>query len=142
LIQINAEGHDVVNHCPTMPGEHTGPTEPYRIAVVDDDQAVCDSLRFLLEVMGYLVETFLSADAFLAADHQGIVRLILDHDMPQMTGLQLAEKLLAAERGLPILLTTGSPLPDIVARAGALGIQVLEKPPSDEDLLDFINQTD
>jgi two-component system response regulator FixJ len=141
LIQINAEGRDMVNHCPTMPCGLTEP-QPYRIAVVDDDQAVCDSLRFLLEVMGYLVETFLSADAFLSADHQGIIRLILDHHMPQMTGLQLAEKLLAAERGLPILLITGSPSPDIVARAGALGIQVLEKPPSEEDLLDFINQAD
>jgi FixJ family two-component response regulator len=125
-------------------GDATGPTEPqpYRIAVVDDDQAVCDSFRFLLEVMGYSVETFLSPDAFLAADHQGIARLILDHHMPQMTGLELAEKLLADNLSLRILLITGSPSPDVVARAGALGIRVLEKPPSEEDLLDFIDQAD
>jgi FixJ family two-component response regulator len=39
--------------------------QPPKIAIVDDDSAVCDSLRFLLEVMGYAVETFLSAAAFL-----------------------------------------------------------------------------
>ena len=116
--------------------------ETQKIAVVDDDRAVCDSLQFLLEVMGYSVETFLSPDAFLAADHQGIARLILDHHMPKMTGLELAEKLLADDLSLRILLITGSPSPDVVARAGALGIRVLEKPPSEEVLLDFIDQVD
>jgi FixJ family two-component response regulator len=124
-----------------MPFGHTGP-RLYRIAVVDDDQAVCESFGFLLKVMGYSVETFLSPDAFLAADHQGIARLILDHHMPKMTGLELAEKLLADDLSLRILLITGSPSPDVVARAGALGIRVLEKPPSEEDLLDFIDQAD
>jgi two-component system response regulator FixJ len=111
-----------------------------KIAVVDDDPAVCDSLRFLLEVIGHSVETFLSADTFLAANLRGIGRLILDHHMPQMTGLQLAEKLRADSVSLPILLITGSPSPDILARATRLGLQVLDKPPSEEDLLRFINE--
>ncbi len=115
---------------------------PPKIAVVDDDQAVCDSLQFLLEVVGYSVATFLSAGAFLSADRGEIDRLILDHHMPQMTGLQLAEKLRAEGAGFPILLITGSPSPDIVARAAQLGVGVLEKPPSEEDLLDFINRAD
>jgi two-component system, LuxR family, response regulator FixJ len=110
-----------------------------KIAVVDDDSAVCDSLRFLLEVMGYVVETFQSAAAFLSADLRKIGRLILDHHMPKMTGLELAEKLRADNVRLPILLITGLPSPDVVARAGVLGIRVLEKPPSEEDLLDFID---
>ncbi len=113
-----------------------------KIAVVDDDRAVCDSLQFLLEVAGYSVAGFLSADSFLAADHQEIGRLILDHHMPQMTGLQLAERLRADHVTMPILLITGSSSPDIVARAARIGIRVLEKPPSEEDLLDFINQAD
>lgn len=115
-------------------------SQPIRIAVVDDDRAVCDSLQFLLGVMGYPVETFLSAAAFLSADLREIGRLILDHHMPQMTGLQLAEKLRADGLDLPILLITGSLSPDIVARAAGLGIRVLEKPPSEEDFLNFINQ--
>ena len=113
---------------------------PPTIAVVDDDRAVCDSLRFLLEVMGYVVATFLSAAAFLSTDLRKIGRLILDHHMPQMTGLELAEKLRANDVSLPILLITGSPSPDILARAAALGIRVMEKPPSEEDLLDFIGE--
>jgi two-component system response regulator DctR len=89
--------------------------------------------------MGYSVETFLSAHAFLSADRREIGRLILDHHMPQMTGLQLAEKLQRDGVALPTLLVTGSPSPDVLARAAGLGIRVLEKPPSEEDLLDFID---
>jgi FixJ family two-component response regulator len=112
-------------------------TRPNKIAVVDDDRAVCDSLQFFLEVMGYVVETFLSAATFLSADHREIGRMILDHHMPQMTGLELAEKLRANAVDLPILLITGSPSPDILARAAKLGIRVLEKPPGENDLLAF-----
>lgn len=98
-----------------------------------------DSLQFLLEVIGYEVTTFASAEAFLTADLQHVDRLILDHHMPEMNGLQLAEKLRADGSGVPILLFTGSPSPEIVARANGLGIRVLEKPPGEEDILGFIN---
>ena len=61
--------------------------------------------------------------------------------MPEMTGLELAERLRTDGAGIPILLITGSPSPAIVARAAELGIRVLEKPPTEEDLLDFVNAT-
>ena len=110
------------------------------VAIVDDDYAVRDSLRFLLEVIGYAVETFASAAEFLQANVRHFACLILDHHMPNMTGLELAEKLRADGAVIPILLITGSPSPAIVARAAELDIyRVLEKPPSDEDLIDFIN---
>jgi two-component system, LuxR family, response regulator FixJ len=116
--------------------------ERRNIAIVDDDLAVRDSLRFLLEVIGHLVETFASAAEFLKANIQHFACLILDHHMPNMTGLQLAERLRADGVGIPILLVTGSPSPAIVARAAELGIErVLEKPLNDEDLLDFVNST-
>ena len=116
--------------------------EQRRVAIVDDDRAVRDSLRFLLEIIGHPVETFASAAEFLKADIQHLACLILDHHMPEMTGLELAERLRADGSGIPILLITGSPSPAIVARAAELGInRVLEKPPTEEDLLDFINAT-
>ena len=116
--------------------------ERRKLAIVDDDLAVRDSLRFLLEVIGHLVETFASAAEFLKANIQHFACLILDHHMPNMTGLQLAERLRADGVGIPILLVTGSPSPAIVARAAELGIErVLEKPLNDEDLLDFVNST-
>jgi two-component system response regulator FixJ len=113
--------------------------EQRNVAIVDDDAAVRDSLRFLLEVIGHPVETFASAAEFLKAEMHRLACLILDHHMPEMTGLELAERLRADGSDLPILLITGSPSPVIAARAAEIGInRVLEKPLSDEDLLDFI----
>jgi len=110
------------------------------VAIVDDDYAVRDSLHFLLEVMRQPVETFGSAAEFLKADRQHLACVILDHHMPSMSGLELAERLRANGERIPILLFTGSPTPSIVARAAKIGIdRVLEKPPSPEDLLDFIS---
>ncbi len=112
------------------------------VAIVDDDNGVRDSLRFLLEVVGHPVETFASAAEFLKAEWRHLACLILDHHMPHMTGLELAERLRDSGARIPILLITGSPSPAIVARAAELGIEsVLEKPPGDQDLLDFINAT-
>ena len=59
-----------------------------------------------------------------------------------MSGLELAERLRANGADLPILLITASSSPDILARAAEVGIdRVIEKPTSDEDLLDFLNST-
>ena len=85
-------------------------------------EGVRDSLRFLLEVVGHPVETFTSAAEFLAAGPRDLACLILDHHMPQMTGLQLAERLHADGSSIPILLVTGLPSPALVARAAQLGI--------------------
>ena len=96
----------------------------------------------LLEIIGHPVETFASAAEFLKAEIQHLACLILDHHMPEMTGLELAERLRADGSGIPILLITGSPSPAIAARAAELGVtRVLEKPPTEEDLLDFIDGT-
>ena len=109
-----------------------------KIAIVDD--GVRESLCFLLEVAGYVVETFASAAEFLRAEIENLSCLILDHLMPGMTGLELAAKLRAYGSGIPILLITGSPSTAIFARAAELGIKrVLEKPFDDKDLLHFVN---
>jgi len=110
------------------------------VAIVDDDLAVLDSLKFLLEVIGYNVATYASARAFL--DNRAIVPacMIVDQHMPGMTGLELAETLLAEHAGIPLLLITGSPSAAIAARAARLGIEnVLEKPPNEDELLQFVN---
>ena len=82
---------------------------------------------------GHPVETFASAAEFLSTERRDLACLILDHHMPQMTGLQLAEKLHADGSTIPILLITGSPSPAIVARAAQLDIRVLEKPPDEDE---------
>jgi FixJ family two-component response regulator len=111
-------------------------------AIVDDDYGVLDSFRLLLEVIGYPVEIFASAAEFLRANVQHFACLILDHHMPNMTGLELARRLRADGEVIPILLITGSPSLTLTASAAELGIErVLEKPLNDEDLLDFVNST-
>jgi FixJ family two-component response regulator len=110
------------------------------IAIVDDDLAVLDSLKFLLEVMGYNVATYASAQAFLENRLSRPACMIVDQHMPRMTGLELAQKLHDEKAGIPLLLITGSPSPAIVARATLLGIEnVLEKPPDENDLLKFVD---
>lgn len=110
------------------------------IALVDDDMAVRESMRFLLEIAGHIINDYASAQDFLArCDLSRVAGLILDHHMPSMTGLELAADLRGKGCRFPILLITGSPSPAIVARAAELGIEkVLEKPPSESDLLGFV----
>lgn len=110
------------------------------VGIVDDDPAVLDSLKFLLEVVGYDVATYASAAEYLANGARQPACLIVDQHMPQMTGLELAQKLRDAGSGIPILLITGSPSPAIVSLAAQLGIvNVLEKPPEETDLLNFVS---
>jgi two-component system, LuxR family, response regulator FixJ len=110
------------------------------VAIIDDDPAVLDSLKFVLEIAGHTVATYPSAAAFVADRATKHACLILDHHMPHMTGLELAARLRTAGAALPVLLITGSPSPAIVARAADLGIErVLEKPPDEDRLLDFVN---
>ena len=110
------------------------------IAVIDDDDAVRDSLRFLLEIAGYPVVTYASASQFIReASISDLTCLVVDHHMPEQTGLQLVSRLRAEGVTLPVILITGSPSPDLVRLARELNVaKVLEKPLDDDMLLDLI----
>jgi len=110
------------------------------VGVVDDDAAVRDSLRFLLEAAGFSVATFASAEQFLAVtDADGVDCLLLDHHMPQVTGLELLRRLRRAGWELPVALMTGSPSVQLMRRALELGaVVVLEKPLTDLALFQFV----
>lgn len=81
------------------------------IYVVDDDEAVRDSLSWLLESNGYLVRCFASAERFLQAvmgsDREVTACAILDVRMPGMSGLELQEHLIAESIPMPIAFITG-----------------------------------
>src|SRR5690606_17774891 len=86
----------------------TTPQAPSTIFIVDDDEAVRDSLRWLLEANGYRVRSFSGAEEFLNAyepDQVGV--LIADVRMPGMSGLELQEELIARQAPLPIVFITG-----------------------------------
>jgi FixJ family two-component response regulator len=110
------------------------------VAVVDDDPAVLDSLKFLLEVAGHKVAVYASAMQFLEDRGAPPTCLILDQHMPGMTGLELAVRLGAEGVNIPVMLITASPSPAIVTRAAQLRIEeVLEKPLTEHDLLRFVD---
>ena len=109
------------------------------VAVVDDDPAVLDSLRLLLEVAGHRVAIYASATSFLDDCLAQPACLILDYHMPYMSGLELAERLCVQGVRVPVLLITSSPSAALLARATRLGIEkVLEKPPDEAELLNFV----
>lgn len=109
------------------------------VAVVDDDEAVLDALRLFLDLLGFPAATYNSPLAFLRDTNCRPRCLVLDHHMPEMTGLDLAAQLRKAGNAIPIMLITAGMSPAILARAASIGIDVvLEKPPSENDLLNFV----
>ena len=111
-----------------------------QVGVVDDDVAVGDSLRFLLESAGHGVVAFQSADEFLASpDIDALDCLLLDHHMPHVTGLELLRRLRRDGRRLPVALMTGSPSAQLAEQALACGAAVvLEKPLAEHALFAFV----
>jgi two-component system response regulator TtrR len=113
-----------------------------KIYVVDDDEAMRDSMIWLLEGEGYTVSCFDSGDAFLKA-HPEKMRgcLVLDVRMPEMSGLELQEKLDTLGAQLPIIFVTGHG--DVPMAVGALqrgACDFIEKPFRNEDLLSRIQR--
>ena len=108
------------------------------VYIVDDDEAVRDSLSFLLESKGYVIKSFSSALDFLAAAPALPTGcLIVDIRMPEMDGLELQERLNAAALDFPMIVITGHadvPLAVRAMKAGA--IDFIQKPFTSETILD------
>ncbi len=112
------------------------------IFVVDDDHAVRESLRWLLESVDLPVATFPSAQSFLKAYKSGQGGcLILDVRMPGMSGLELQKRLAEIECVLPVIIITGHGDIPMAVRALKTGaIDFMEKPFNDQTLLERIQQ--
>lgn len=112
------------------------------VFVVDDDPAMRQSLRWLIESVHLAVETFASAQEFLAAynpERPGC--LVLDVRMPGMGGLDLQAELARRQIEIPIIVITGYAEVATAVRALKAGaIDFIEKPFSDQLLLDRIQQ--
>jgi two-component system response regulator FixJ len=100
------------------------------IFIVDDDEDIRISLSRALRTRGYSTEVFASAQSFLdsgAPEQPGC--LILDYGMPEMSGLELQQHLLARESRLPIIFITGhGGVPEAVEAMKYGAIDFLEKP--------------
>lgn len=115
---------------------HANPT----VFVVDDDAAIRDSLRWLIESVHLPVKTYASAAEFLdAADLKNPGCLILDVRMPGTSGLDLQEELGRRASVVPVILLTGhADVPMAVRAMKAGAFDFLEKPFNDQLLLDRV----
>ncbi|MFD2852179.1 response regulator transcription factor [Eoetvoesiella caeni] len=106
------------------------------VFIVDDDEAVRDSLRWLLEANGYRVKSYAGAEDFLSAyEPEQIGVLIVDVRMPGMRGLELQEELIARQAPLPIVFITGhGDVPMAVSTIKKGAVDFLEKPFNETDL--------
>jgi two-component system response regulator FixJ len=117
-------------------------TDNPTILIVDDDEAVRDSLSMLIESAGMKSQTFGSCREFLAKQTlPQQICLLLDVHMSEMSGLQLLDEM--AKRGirLPVIVMTGQadvPLAVRAMKAGATDF--IEKPFTDELMLDAIQR--
>lgn len=111
-----------------------------RLAVVDDDASVREALRALLRSAGFAVEAFASAEDFLRLGESSSFHcLILDVRMPGMSGLELQEHLAASGSRIPVLFMSAHADASLRARAGGRAVQLLQKPFSEDALLEAID---
>ncbi len=112
------------------------------VYVVDDDEAVRDSLQWLLEGKDYRVRCFDSAESFLSRyDPREVACLIVDIRMGGMTGLELQDRLLERNSPLPIVFITGHgdvPMAVDTMKKGALDF--IQKPFNEEALVSLVER--
>jgi FixJ family two-component response regulator len=111
------------------------------VSVVDDDESVRESLPDLLGEFGFAVETFASAEDFLASGRIAETRcLILDVAMPGMSGPDLQRELVQRQHTVPIVFITAHTDPSTALRLVAQGaVACLRKPFSDTALREALD---
>jgi two-component system response regulator FixJ len=111
------------------------------VHVIDDDEAVRESLTFLLKTTGLAVRTYENAAAFLRDDPKGKTGCIVtDVRMPEISGIDLLHRLKELNVSLPVIVITGHgdvPLAVEAMKSGALDF--LEKPFDDDALINSVN---
>ena len=110
------------------------------VCLIDDDLSVRESLSNLLRSAGLNIETFSSAEEFLASARlEALACLLVDVQLPGITGLDLQQRLLSSEIKIPIIFLTGhGDIPVAVRAVKAGALEFLTKPFDDEYLLETI----
>lgn len=122
-----------------------GPTAPRRespiVAVVDDDPAVRNSLKFSLELDGFTVRTYGSGGALLrAADIGECNCFVIDQRVPVSSGLETIAALRDRSFSAPAILLISQPSAALSARAAAANVPIVEKPLLGNALVDRIRE--
>ncbi|ADE13915.1 response regulator receiver [Nitrosococcus halophilus Nc 4] len=118
-------------------------SHPAIVFVVDDDEAVRDSLRWVIESAGFKVKTYPSAGEFLKKlDPSQSGCLVLDVRMPEMSGLQLQKLLSEKNNPLPVIfISAHGSVPDAVGALHGGAIDFLMKPFDNQILLERIERS-
>ena len=112
-----------------MTDDSQGTAKPPVIAVVDNDLAVCSSLKFALELEGFAVCIYHSGAELLLADGlEDFNCFVVDQRMPGMTGMELVEVLRGRRVLTPVILIISHPNAALSARAQKAAIPIVEKP--------------
>jgi FixJ family two-component response regulator len=114
------------------------------VYIVDDDEAVRDSLKWLLEGNGYSVKVFENAEQLLdtqaGQEHSLTGCLILDVRMPGITGIELHDELLTKKINIPVIFITGHGSVTLAVKSMKKGaIDFLEKPFSEEEICKLVD---
>jgi len=112
------------------------------VAIVDDDPSVREGLESLIRSVGWRVETFASAQEFLARSRAKAPScLILDLQLPGLSGLDLQKRMAEVELEIPIVFLTGhGNIPASVQAMKAGAVEFLTKPVDEQDLLRAIEE--
>jgi FixJ family two-component response regulator len=117
-------------------------SEPFYVAVVDDDENYCRSFARLLRAAGMQSITYTSGEAFLAdTKHPRFDCLVLDIHLGGMSGIELAQRLAAEGRSAPFIYVTEHDEPEVRAGANATGCAAFfRKTDRGADVLDAIRR--
>jgi FixJ family two-component response regulator len=112
------------------------------VAVVDDDENICRSFGRLLRAAGFQPVTYDSAESFLAdKKHPQFGCLVLDVQLDDMSGIELAQRLAAAGGRTPVIFITAHDDPEARSAAQALGCAAyFRKTDSGKEMLDTIRR--
>jgi len=112
-----------------MLAQAAAPVANRLVLVIDDDPAVRNSLKFSLEVEGFTVRDYSSANELLRESE--IVDagcLVIDYHLPEMNGLEVLNRLRQRRVAVPAILITSHPSAFVRRRAAEAGVAIVEKP--------------
>jgi two-component system response regulator FixJ len=133
LFPPNSESNLVITSAPELAKQV--------ILIVDDDEAVRESLRSLMKSEGFAVRAFSNShDLLNEASLPAIGCLVVDYHMPAMNGLELVSALRCRGVSIPAILITSNPTKYVRDRAAAIAVLVVEKPRLGSYLLDCVRE--
>ena len=108
------------------------------VVLVDDDAAVLTSLKFALELEGFTVAAYATAEDLLADGVGAVSCFVVDYHLPGANGMELLSRLRQRGYSTPVILITSNPTRLLVNRAREAGAAIVEKPLIGNNLIDTI----